>query len=181
MHGISIFGHFWPARMVGVELCRMLTVNNEYFHYGFFDETKPHDGESKFVSYLFCNSSGSVYGVARELFLLVKMFCPWYLKNIDWQHWKYSCMLVTFQSVNNIIICQNAMSVTDIWYWWRNLLPTSKYCHQHIWSPTSVTNIDLTHWISCFQRTDWEGAPIILTSPNLFFGHNNFRWFIQTL
>ena len=28
--------------------------------------------------------------------------------------------------------------------WWRALSPTSKSCHQHIWSPTSVTNIDVT-------------------------------------
>ena len=28
--------------------------------------------------------------------------------------------------------------------WWRDLSPTSKSCHQHIWSPTSVTNIDVT-------------------------------------
>ena len=28
--------------------------------------------------------------------------------------------------------------------WWRDLSPTSKSCHQHSWSPTSVTNIDIT-------------------------------------
>jgi len=29
-------------------------------------------------------------------------------------------------------------------YWWRDLSPTSKFCHLHIWSPTSLTNIDVT-------------------------------------
>ena len=52
---------------------------------------------------------------------------------------------------------------TDLRCWWQNhyagdffryidnflnvlnRLPTSQTCHQHIWSPTSVTNIDVTH------------------------------------
>ena len=51
--------------------------------------------------------------------------------------------------------------VTDLRCWWQNHYvgdslcgdflnvlnrsPTSQTCHQHIWSPTSVTNIDVTH------------------------------------
>ena len=33
-----------------------------------------------------------------------------------------------------------------MWCWWLifDVAPTSKSCHQHIWSPTSVTNIDVT-------------------------------------
>ena len=120
--------------------------------------------------------------------MLVISLC-WWLNDGD--HFK---MLVTFQSVTNIIICQNVMLVTDMlcwrheiqpgakfnhffpslnrswgtyigpqhhntpecdvgdWYltlvpnsrcWWRDLSPTSKSCHQYIWSPTSVTNIDV--------------------------------------
>ena len=103
----------------------------------------------------------------------------------------FFCMLVTSQSVANIIICQNVMLVTDILCWrhdhqpgstifntifsvsvhksrgayigyqhlytpecWCLILdvgdvtclvtPTSQTYHQHIWSPTSVTNIDVT-------------------------------------
>ena len=44
-----------------------------------------------------------------------------------------------FQSVTNIIICQNVMSVTNI-------------CHQHIWSPTSDTYIDVIHFITVYFR-----------------------------
>ena len=54
------------------------------------------------------------------------------------------------------------MLVTDFGCWWQNNYvgdffryvgdflnvlnrsPTSQTCHQHIWSPTSVTNIDIT-------------------------------------
>ena len=36
------------------------------------------------------------------------------------------------------------MLVPSSWCWWRDLSPTSKTCHQPIWSPTSVTNIDVT-------------------------------------
>jgi len=36
--------------------------------------------------------------------------------------------------------CQHLESVTNI----LNQSPTSQICHQHIWSPTSVTNIDVT-------------------------------------
>ena len=54
------------------------------------------------------------------------------------------------------------MMVTDFGCWWQNQYvgdfvryvgdflyvlnrsPTSKTCHQHIWSPTSVTNVDVT-------------------------------------
>ena len=54
------------------------------------------------------------------------------------------------------------MMVTDLRCWWQNHYvrdfvryvgdflnvsnrsPTSQTCHQHIWSPTSVTNIDVT-------------------------------------
>ena len=55
------------------------------------------------------------------------------------------------------------MMVTDLRCWWRNHYvgdiflyvgdfpnvlyrsPTSQTCHQHIWSTTSVTNIDVAH------------------------------------
>ena len=36
------------------------------------------------------------------------------------------------------------MLVPNSWCWWRDLSPTSKTCHRLIWSPTSVTNIDVT-------------------------------------
>ena len=38
--------------------------------------------------------------------------------------------------------------------WWRDLSPTSKTCHQLIWSPTSVTNIDVTFWTCWWQNLD---------------------------
>ena len=56
------------------------------------------------------------------------------------------------------------MLVTDFGCWWQNNYvgdffryvddilnvlnrsPTSQTCHQHIWSPTSVTNIDVTEF-----------------------------------
>ena len=50
-------------------------------------------------------------------------------------------------------------SDVDDWYlmlvpnsrcWWRDLSPTSKYCHQHIWSPTFVTNLDVTRGNTSF-------------------------------
>ena len=48
------------------------------------------------------------------------------------------------------------MLVPSSWCWWRDLSPTSKTCHQLIWSPTSVTNIDVTHfslvWLDKNQR-----------------------------
>ena len=52
--------------------------------------------------------------------------------------------MLTFKSVTNIIICQNVMLVPNSRCWWRDFSPTSKSCHQHIWSPTPVTNIDVT-------------------------------------
>ena len=36
------------------------------------------------------------------------------------------------------------MLMPHSWYWWRDLSPASQTRHQHIWSPTSVTNIDVT-------------------------------------
>ena len=36
------------------------------------------------------------------------------------------------------------MLVPNFWCWWLDMSPTSQTCHQHIWSPTSVTNIDVT-------------------------------------
>ena len=46
------------------------------------------------------------------------------------------------------------MMVTDFVYVgdFLNVLnqpPTSQTCHQHIWSPTSVTNIDVTEFVFC--------------------------------
>ena len=59
-------------------------------------------------------------------------------------------------------IVDDFMMVTDFKSWWQNhnigdffryvgeflnvlnRSPTSQTCHQHIWSPTSVTNIDVT-------------------------------------
>ena len=38
------------------------------------------------------------------------------------------------------------MLVPSSWCWWRDLSPTSKTCHQLIWSPTSVTKMS-------FKRT----------------------------
>ena len=58
------------------------------------------------------------------------------------------------------------MMVTDFRCWWQNHYvgdfflyvgdflnvlnrsPTPQTCHQHIWSPTSVTNIDVTKWLT---------------------------------
>ena len=36
------------------------------------------------------------------------------------------------------------MLMPHSWYWSRDLSPASQTRHQHIWSPTSVTNIDVT-------------------------------------
>ena len=36
------------------------------------------------------------------------------------------------------------MLVPNSWCWWRDLASTSVSCHQHIWFPTSVTNMDVT-------------------------------------
>ena len=69
----------------------------------------------------------------------------WYLKypNLWWQWcWRH-------RDVGDF------MMVTDFRCWWQNHYvgdfinvlnrsPTSKTCHQRIWSPTSVTNIDIT-------------------------------------
>ena len=72
------------------------------------------------------------------------------------------------------------MMVTDLRCWWQNNYvgdffryvgdflnvcnrsPTSQICHQHIWSPTSVTNIDVTifsatHSKSCTWQMDHAG------------------------
>ena len=46
-------------------------------------------------------------------------------------------------------------SVTNI----LNRLPTFQTCHQHIWSPTSVTNIDVTN--SAFHTIEVFGAKFI--------------------
>ena len=40
------------------------------------------------------------------------------------------------------------MLVPNFWCWWRDMSPTSQTCHQHIWSPTSVTNIDVIIWLN---------------------------------
>ena len=45
------------------------------------------------------------------------------------------------------------MSVPNSRCWWRDFSPTSKSCHQHIWSPTSVTNIDVT--LSPIKERSW--------------------------
>ena len=73
------------------------------------------------------------------------------------------------------------MLVTDLRCWWQNHYvgdffryvgdflnvlnrsSTSQTCHQHIWSPTSVTNIDVTE----FQTSLKYGLPIDLTFPFL--------------
>ena len=41
--------------------------------------------------------------------------------------------------------------------WWRDLSPTSKSCPQHILSPTSVTNIDVTvRYRSLLTWLEWK-------------------------
>ena len=71
--------------------------------------------------------------------------------NISHQHHLLTIMVLVTESgdeswgslsVINIIIRQNVMLVPNSW--WRDLSPTSQTCHQHIWSPTTVTNIDVT-------------------------------------
>ena len=67
----------------------------------------------------------------------------------------FFCMLVTFQSVTNIIICHNVMLVTDIWCWCLTLDVGDVTFHQHpnylviniqILSPTNfVSNIRHKH------------------------------------
>ena len=72
----------------------------------------------------------------------------------------FFCMWVTFQSVTNIIICQNVILVTDIWRWCLNLDVDDVTCHQHIWSPTSFTNTDVTKNIRlfklCYDQSGWQ-------------------------
>jgi len=69
---------------------------------------------------------------------------------------------ISFPGFVNKIKIGDFMMVTDLRFWWQNHYvgdffryvgdffsvfnrsPTSQTCHQHIWSPTSVTNIDVT-------------------------------------
>ena len=64
-------------------------------------------------------------------------------------------MLVTFLSVTNVIKRKNVMSVTGI---------TSKNFQQHIWSPSSVINIDVTDNIF-FVGTTNENCTIVNHGP----------------
>ena len=52
-----------------------------------------------------------------------------------------------------------------MWCWWCDLSPTSKSCHQRIWSPTSVSNIDVTistYWLAWMfiSETQYRRNPI---------------------
>ena len=48
-----------------------------------------------------------------------------------------------------LVLSQGFKSVTNI----LNRSPTSQTCHQHIWSPTSDTNIDLTDSESLIENS----------------------------
>ena len=63
--------------------------------------------------------------------LVAESLC-WWLFSLCW--WFSQCI----KSVTNIL----------------NRSPSSQTCHQYIWSPTSVTNIDVT----CLSQTVWHSA-----------------------
>ena len=89
-----------------------------------------------FFCFKFCPRLSLFYGldfkVARIIHIwtltvmLVTSICLWLFL------WISQC----FKSVINIL----------------NRSPTSQTCHQHIWSPTSVTNIDVTHLDAAIQE-----------------------------
>ena len=88
--------------------------------------------------WLISDVGGRIIMLATFFVMLVAESLCWRLFSLCW--WFSQCIL----------------SVTDI----LNGSPTSQTCHQHIWSPTSVTNIDIT----CAQYA--KKRPI--------FGTNNF-------
>ena len=89
-------------------------------------------------------------------------------------------MLMTFKSVTNIIIRQN---VGD-WYlmlapnsscWWSDLSPISQTFYQHLSSPTSVTNIDVTFQNKPCWWCNWNSTSAIADRWKLTCdGHDRF-------
>jgi len=48
------------------------------------------------------------------------------------------CKILGDSDVDDIAV------LMTLWWWLLNRSPTSQTCHEHIWSPTSVNNIDVT-------------------------------------
>ena len=69
------------------------------------------------------------------------------------------------------------MLVPNTQCWWRDLPPTSKFCHQHIWSSTSVTNIDVTFPTSFTVFSDQKNCSRMGTFQILLMIHQTIRWF----
>ena len=82
-----------------------------------------------------------LYDGDRFEMLVTESLCWWFF-SLCW--WFFQCI----KSVTNIL----------------NRSPTSQTCHQHIWSPTSVTNIDVT------DRNYWNSFVIC-----------NRKWFVTFL
>ena len=61
-------------------------------------------------------------------FMVVTDFRCW-AESLCWRHFSLCWWFSQYNKSVNIILSR---------------LPTSQTCHQHIWSPTSVTNIDVT-------------------------------------
>ena len=89
--------------------------------------------------------------------------------------WRQKIMLVTFQSVTNVGDWY-LMFMSNSWYWWRDFLPTFSTCHQHIWSPTFVPNIDVTDLINMeFSSMVPIGKQASLSLQSINVGYARFR------
>ena len=109
--------------------------------------------------------------------MLVTLLC-WGLNDGDYFKMlvTFFCILVTFQSVTNIIIWQDAMLVTDIWCWWRDLSnieilsPTHLVSNIHHQHRCNSLNCILTLWsatnnsLKCFNGDKIETYPWMVTA-----------------
>ena len=84
-----------------------------------------------------------------DLMIVIICRCKWQ-KKIYWLYFSHVDDIPIGHQHHNMPECDVGdwylMFVPNSWCCWRDLLPTSQTCHQHIWSPTSVTNIDVTDY-----------------------------------
>ena len=93
--------------------------------------------------------------------MLVTSLC-WWLYDGDWFQ-----MLVAESLYWRLFslfwwVSQCIKSVTNI----LNRSPTSQTCHQHIWSPTSVANIDVIFGLDLESAQYWTNDKMLIVNPN---------------
>ena len=124
------FGQKWPACRVTVNIIQLNF--DEHHWYSKHQFTKNGDSD------------------VSDLMMVTILRCWWQKKYYDDIFLHVGDIPIGHEH-HNMLECDVGdwywMFVPNSWCWWRNLSPTSKSCHQHIWSPTSITNIDETQKI----------------------------------